>query len=135
MLGGKHSQGRQKIQKIFNKFQDAVDFDEHSWVQEKAKTEPAGSDTILSVEFSEYMLAYDQRNKNSAKPRQKGYNTTWDRVNKFVQWFGPERKVADVTTEDWVDYLESGGSGMKVIRVSSASLFRNGRNLGSREQT
>ena len=102
-----HHAGKRR-RKYFNSYAEATGYDVLEWLGGYAKKEPAGSDTILSVAFERYMMAYGERNKNSAKPRQKGYDTTRDRVNKFVQWFGPERKVAEVTTEDWVDYLESG---------------------------
>ena len=102
-----HKDGKRR-RKYFNSHAEAKGFDVLEWIGEEAKKKPAGSDTILSVAFEQYMLAYGERNKNSAKPYQKGYDTTADRVNRFIQWFGPERKVAEVTTEDWVDYVESG---------------------------
>jgi len=100
-------EGKRK-RKFFNTQVEAKQFDVLSWLGDKEKKEPAGNRTILSVAFDLYMNDYSKRNRNEHKIRQKGYDTTYDRVSKFINWFGAERKVSDVKTEDWHDYIESG---------------------------
>ena len=96
-----------RYRKFFDTFVDAKKFDEYEWAHEKAKKEPAGDKTILSVARDEYLKAYDEENYNKFKKKQKGYLTTEERVNKFLRWFGEDRLVSEVTEKDYHEYLES----------------------------
>jgi len=96
--------------KFFKTFADANKFDWVAWLGEKKKVEPMGDQTILSIARDKYLLAFQEANTNPEKPRQKGYDTTADRVNKFIRWFGEERPVSEVTVEAWKTYVTSGRS-------------------------
>ena len=65
----------------------------------------ACNDTILSVARNQYLTEYCNSNYNPAKPKQKGYTTTEQRVNNFINWFIEDWEVREVTTKDWHDYL------------------------------
>jgi len=97
-----------RYRKFFDSYAEAKMFDEHEWIAGKSKKEPAGDKTILSVAFDQYILAYGKRNDNDHKPRQKGKATTSDRVMKFIKWFGQDRLVSEVTSEDYIEYVNSG---------------------------
>ena len=94
-----------RYRKYFESYTDAKKFDEHKWVNEKSQKEPVGDKTTLSVARDKYLIAYSDRNHNESKPIQKGYATTAERVNKFVNWFGGGRMVSEVTSQDWHNYL------------------------------
>ena len=94
--------------KFFNTQVEAKQFDVLSWLGDKQKKEPAGDKTVLSVAFHEYITDYGKRNDNTHKPRQKGKATTEDRVMKFLRWFGEDRLVSEVTTDDYMKYVNSG---------------------------
>jgi hypothetical protein len=97
-----------RYRKFFDSYAEAKMFDEHEWIAGKSRKEPAGDKTILSVAFHEYILDYGKRNDNDHKPRQKGKATTEDRVMKFLRWFGEDRLVSEVTTGDYMKYVNSG---------------------------
>jgi len=99
--------GKRK-RKFFNTQVEAKQFDVLGWLAGESKKEPAGDKTILSVAFDQYILAYGKRNDNDHKPRQKGKATTEDRVMKFLRWFGEDRLVSEVTSEDYIEYVNSG---------------------------
>ena len=94
--------------KFFNTQVEAKRFDVLGWLAGVSKKEPAGDKTILSVAFDQYLLDYGNRNDNSHKPRQKGKATTEERVMKFLRWFGEDRLVSEVTTDDYIKYVNSG---------------------------
>ena len=100
----------QRKRKFFKSFQEANRFDVVAWLGEKKKVEPMGDQTILSIARDKYLLAFQEANNNPEKPRQKGYDTTADRVNKFIRWFGEGRAVSEVTVEAWKKYVTSGRS-------------------------
>lgn len=93
--------------KRFNTQVEAKQFDVLSWLGEKSKKEPMGDKTILSVACDRYLTSYAKRNKNDAKPFHRGLQTTEERVRKFIEWFGDNRLVSEVTAQDWHDYLDN----------------------------
>jgi integrase len=94
--------------KFFNSAMEAKAFDVVSWLSEVAEKEPVGDQTLLNVASNEYLTEYFENNYNPAKPKQKGYRTTEERVNKFLTWFGGGRLVSDVTVESYKNYVKSG---------------------------
>jgi integrase len=94
--------------KFFNSKTEADRFDVLSWMGEVRKKEPVGDETILIVAKELYYNDYLENNFNPNKPKQKGYRTTVERVNKFLDWFGEDRPVHEVTVNDYKDYVMSG---------------------------
>ena len=87
---------------------EAKAFDVIAWLGDVSKKEPIGDMTILSCARDKYLAEYFENNYNPAKPKQKGYRTTEERVNKFLAWFGEGRLVSDVTVESYKKYVKSG---------------------------
>ena len=75
---------------------------------EVKEKEPVGDETLLGVARNLYLAEYLDNHFNPAKPKQKGYNTTEERVNKFVNWIGEGTAVSHVTVEDYKKYVNSG---------------------------
>lgn len=98
--------------KFFDTGAEAEKFDVIEWISEKKKEEPAGDDTMLFVARNQYLHAYDKKNKNKFKPKQKGYNTTEERVNKFLKFTG-NKKVSQVTKDDYHAFVNSGDWSLK----------------------
>jgi hypothetical protein len=109
---GKHcyildiSYKEKRYRKYFTNYPDADKFDVLRFLSQKQETEPVGDDTMLNVARDEYLHAYDKKNKNKFKPKQKGYETTQDRVNRFLKFVG-NKKVSEVTKSDYQNYLDS----------------------------
>ena len=100
-------QGKRR-RKFFKSMAEAKIFQNENlldWLNDVSKKEPTGDMTILSCARDQYLIEYHNKNYNPAKPRQAGYISTEERVNKFINWFGEDRKVSEVTTQDWHDYL------------------------------
>ena len=95
-----------RYRKYFINYPDADKFNVLEFLNQKQATEPAGEDTMLNVARDEYLQAYDKKNKNKFKPKQKGYETTQDRVNRFLKFIG-NKKVSEVTKSDYHNYLGS----------------------------
>jgi len=102
-----HHDGKRR-RKFFNSAMEAKAFDVVTWLGEVAEKEPVGEQTLLHVASNEYLAEYFENNYNPAKPKQKGYRTTEERVNKFLTWFGGGRSVSDVTVESYKKYVNSG---------------------------
>ena len=94
--------------KFFETKIEADRFDVISWLANKAKDEPMGDQTILGVARSQYLAEYFENNYNPAKPKQKGYRTTEERVNKFLAWVGEDNPVSHVTVDLYKQYVNSG---------------------------
>jgi len=94
--------------KFFNKRWEAEKFDTLSWLTEKTKDEPMGDQTLLRVARDAYLISYHDNNYNPAKPKQKGYATTEERVNKFLAWMGEDKPVSHVTVDLYKQYVNSG---------------------------
>jgi len=94
--------------KFFETKIEADRFDVISWLGNKAKDEPMGDQTILGVARSQYLAEYFENNYNPAKPKQKGYRTTEERVNKFLAWVGEDNPVSHVTVDLYKQYVNSG---------------------------
>ena len=109
---GKHcyildiSYKEKRYRKYFTNYPDADKFDVLGFLSQKQETEPVGDDTMLNVARDEYLHAYDKKNKNKFKQKQKGYETTQDRVNRFLKFVG-NKKVSEVTKSDYQNYLDS----------------------------
>ena len=102
-----HIDGKRR-RKFFKTYVEAKKFDVLGWVGSDKKKEVCGDETLLSVAFEQYLLDYAQRNENKAKPRQKGFETTRHRVDRFLRWFGKDRAVSEVKVSDFKDYVLSG---------------------------
>lgn len=102
-----HKDGKRR-RKYFNSAMEAKSFDVIAWFGDVSKKEPIGDMTILSCARDKYLAEYFENNYNPAKPKQKGYRTTEERVNKFLAWFGEGRLVSDVTVESYKKYVKSG---------------------------
>ena len=101
-----HHDGKRR-RKFFDSAMEAKAFDVVTWLG-KVEKEPVGDQTLLHVASNEYLAEYFENNYNPAKPKQKGYRTTEERVNKFLAWFGEGRLVSDVTVESYKKYVRSG---------------------------
>jgi integrase len=102
-----HHNGKRR-RKFFNSAMEAKAFDVVTWLGDVSKKEPIGDMTILSCARDKYLLEYLDNNFNPSKPKQKGYRTTEERVNKFLSWFGEGRAVSHVTVDDYKRYVNSG---------------------------
>ena len=94
--------------KFFSTYVEAMKFDVLEWVGSEKKKEVCGDETLLSIARDLYLTDYAQRNENKAKPTQKGLETTADRVDRFLRFFGRDRAVSDVKVSDFKDYVTSG---------------------------
>jgi len=99
--------GKRK-RKFFDSAMEAKAFDVVAWMGKVKEKEPVGDETLLGVARSLYLQAYLENNYNPSKPKQKGYRTTEERVNKFVNWIGEGTTVSHVTIEDYKNYVGSG---------------------------
>lgn len=99
-------QGKRR-RKRFNTKLEAEKFDKLAWLNGIASKEPVGDETILRIARDEYLKFYEEENENKSKTRQKGYETTSERVNRFLKWFGEDRKVSEVEEKDYHDYINS----------------------------
>lgn len=100
-------EGKRK-RKFFNSAMEAKSFNALEWFSEIKKKEPVGEETLLYIAKDLYYEDYLSNNYNPNKPKQKGYRTTIERVNKFTTWFGEGRAVNEVTVEDYKKYVNSG---------------------------
>jgi hypothetical protein len=107
-----HYQGKRR-RKYFNNPRDMKNFDELEWIMESKKQEPAGDETLLCVARDEYLKEYQLNNQNDFKPRQKGYETTEQRINRFLRFIGDKAKVSSVTTKHYHEYLDSSKLSLK----------------------
>lgn len=71
-----------RYRKVFKIFSDAVNFDEHDYINEVSKKKPASNNNILSIAKDHYLNECSKY--IGAKPTQKGFITTHDRANKFI---------------------------------------------------
>ena len=94
--------------KFFNSKIEMDRFDVLLWMSEVRVSEPVGDQTILTIARNEYLIEYLDNNFNPSKPRQKGYRTTKERVNKFLVWVGEDKPVSHVTVELYKQYVNSG---------------------------
>jgi hypothetical protein len=94
--------------KYFKTYVEAKKFDILEWLGEHKKIEVCGDETLLSVARDLYLTEYTQRNENKAKPTQKGLETTADRVDRFLRFYGRDRAVSEVTVPDFKTYVLSG---------------------------
>lgn len=101
-----------RYRKFFKNYKDAGDFDVLEFLNSKRETEPAGDETMLFVARDQYLQAYDKKNRNKFKPKQKGYNTTEERVNKFLRFTG-NKMVSRVTKDDYTAFVNSGDWSLK----------------------
>ena len=97
--------------KFFKTQTDALHFRDNEmldWLKGETENKPAGSQTKLNVARDEYLKEYLKANHNPSKPKQKGYQTSEERINRFLRFFGENRMVSEVTTQDYLDYVMSG---------------------------
>ena len=97
-----------RYRKYFKNYSDAESFDVLEFLNSKKQTEPAGDETMLLVARDAYLISYHDNNYNPAKPKQKGYKTTEERVNKFLTWVGEDKPVSHVTVDLYKEYVNSG---------------------------
>lgn len=102
-----HHDGKRR-RKFFDSAMEADKFDVISWLGDLSKKEPVGDMTILSCARDKYLIEYHENNYNPSKPKQKGYSTTEERVNKFLAWMGEDKPVSHVTVELYKQYVNSG---------------------------
>ena len=110
-----------RYRKFFKDYKDADNFDVLEFLNSKRKTEPAGDDTMLFVARDQYLHAYDKKNKNKFKHKQKGYNTTEERVNKFLKFTG-NKKVSEVTKNDYHAFINSENWSLKTKQGYSSAV-------------
>lgn len=110
-----------RYRKYFKDPQDAVNFNVLSFLNQKQETEPAGDETMLFVARDQYLHAYDKKNNNKFKHKQKGYNTTEERVNKFLKFTG-NKKVSQVTKDDYHAFINSENWSLKTKQGYSSAV-------------
>jgi hypothetical protein len=98
----------QRRRKYFDSMVEANMFDVVSWLGEVKEKEVMGDQTLLHIARDKYLAEYHENNFNPAKPKQKGFKTTEERVNRFLSWFGEGRAVSDVTVEEYKNYVNAG---------------------------
>ena len=113
-----------RYRKFFKNISDAQNFLDNevlAFLDSKVATEPAGDDTMLFVARDQYLQAYDKKNKNKFKHKQKGYNTTEERVNKFLKFTG-NKKVSEVTKNDYHAFINSENWSLKTKQGYSSAV-------------
>ena len=94
--------------KFFGSLMEAKAYDVVSWMSGVKEAEPMGEETLIHVAKELYLSEYLESNFNPSKPKQKGYRTTEERVNKFIKWVGEGTPVSHVTVDIYKKYVNSG---------------------------